>query len=127
MRKIQKGFNQMKIHSHHLIACVGVALLSIGLSSRAAETNSAVTELKQRQEQLTLENGGADQQLRQELAKLTAEKQRLDLENSIAQQKLQAEIAPLAAEIDKLTKQADLLAKRIALKEAERRAQFNDE
>ena len=145
----------MKIRHRNLIACVGVALLSIGLSSRTVgqtETNNAFPELKKQQEQLTLENsiaeqqlrqnlakltgekqrlelenGIAEQQLHQDLAKLTAEKQRLELENGLAQQKLQAEVAALQAELDKLTKQADLLAKRATLKEAERKAQLDEE
>jgi ATP-dependent Clp protease protease subunit len=145
----------MRIRHRKLIACVGVALLSIGLSSRTVgqtETNSAFPGLKKQQEQLTLENSIAEQQLRkelakltaekqrfelensiaeqqlhQELAKLTAEKQRLELENGLAQQKLQAEDAALQAELDKLTKQADLLAKRATLKEAERKAQLDEE
>jgi ATP-dependent Clp protease protease subunit len=145
----------MKIRHHKLIAWVGVALLSIGLSSRTVgqtETNSPFPELKKQQEQLTLENSIAEQQLRQELAKLTgekqrlelengiaeqqlhrelakltAEKQRLELENGLAQQKLQAESAALQAELDKVTKQADLLAKRATLKEAERKAQLDEE
>ena len=145
----------MRIRHHRLIACVGVALLSIGLSSRTVgqtETNSAFPELKKQQEQLTLENsiaeqqlrkelaklaaekqrlelenGIAEQQLHQELTKLTAEKQRLELENGLAQQKLQAEGAALQAELDKLTKQADLLAKGATLKEAERKARLDEE
>jgi ATP-dependent Clp protease protease subunit len=120
----------MRIHHRKLIAWAGVALLSIGLSSRAVgqtETNSAFPELKKQQEQLTLENSIAEQQLHKELAKLTAEKQRLELENGLAQQKLQAEVAALQADIDKLTKQADLLTKRAALKEAERKARVDDE
>jgi ATP-dependent Clp protease protease subunit len=120
----------MRIRYRKLIVCVGVALLSIGLSSRAVgqtETNSAFPELKKQQEQLTLENSIAEQQLHKELARLTAEKQRLELENGLAQQKLQAEVAALQAEIDKLTKQADLLAKRAALKEAERKARVDEE
>src|SRR5208282_777221 len=145
----------MRIRHHKLIAWVGVALLSFGLSSRTAgqtDTNSAFPELKKQQEQLTLENSIADQQLskelarltgekqrlelensiaeqqlHQELAKLTAEKQRLELENGLAQQKLQAEGAALQAELDKLTRQADLLAKRATLKEAERKARLDEE
>ena len=126
----RKVGGQMRIRHRKLIACVGVALLSTGLSSRAVgqtETNSAFPELKKQQEQLTLQNSIAEQQLRKELAKLTAEKQRLELENGLAQQKLQAEVAALQAEIDKLTKQADLLAKRAALKEAERKARVDQE
>jgi ATP-dependent Clp protease protease subunit len=170
----------MKIQNRNLIAWVGVALLSIGLSSRTVgqtDTNIPFPELKKQQEQLTLENSIAEQQLRQELArltaqkqrlelengiaeqqlrkelaklagekqrfelengiteqqlhqelaKLTAEKQRLELENGLAQQKLQAEVAALQAELDKLTKQADLLAKRATLKEAERKARIGEE
>jgi len=145
----------MRILHRKLIASVGVALLSIGLSSRTVgqtETNSAFPALKKQQEQLTLENSIteqqlrkelgkltaekqrfelensiAEQQLRKELAKLTAEKQRLELENGLTQQKLQAEVAALQAEIDKLNKQADLLAKRVTLKEAERKARLDQE
>jgi ATP-dependent Clp protease protease subunit len=120
----------MKTGHRKFIACVGIALLGIGLAAHAAdsaETNSATAELKKQQEQLTVENSIADQQLRKELAKLTAEKQRLELENGIAQQKLLSEVATLQAEIDKLTKQADLLAKRNALKEAERRTRLDEE
>jgi ATP-dependent Clp protease protease subunit len=145
----------MKMRHRKLIVYVGVALLSIGLSSRTVgqtETNSAFPELKKQQERLTLENsiaqqqlqkdlatltaekqrldlenGIAEQQLHEDLAKLTAEKQRLELENGLAQQKLQAEVAALQAELDKLTKQADLLAKRATLKEAERKAKLDEE
>lgn len=145
----------MKISHRNLIAGVGVALLSIGLSSRTVgqtDTNSPFRELKKQQEQLTLENsiaeqqlrqdlakltgekqrlelenGVAEQQLHQDLAKLTAEKQRLELENGLAQQKFQTEVAALQAELDKLTKQADLLAKRATLKEAERKARLDEE
>ena len=91
----------MRTSHRKLIACAGVALLSIGLSSRTVgqtETNSAFPELKKQQEQLTLENGIAEQQLRQELAKLTAEKQRLELENSIAEEQLRKELARLTAQ-----------------------------
>jgi ATP-dependent Clp protease protease subunit len=120
----------MKTGHRKFIACVGVALLGIGLASRAAdqaETNSPFPELKKQQEQLTLENTIADQQLRKELAKLVAQKQRLELENGIAQQKLQADVATLQAEIDRLSKQADLLSKRNALKEAERKTRLDEE
>ena len=81
----------MKIRHHKLIAWVGVALLSLGLSSRTVgqtDTNSAFPELKKQQEQLTLENSIAQQQLQKDLAELTAEKQRLELENGIAEQQL---------------------------------------
>ncbi len=120
------------------------------------QTNGDFPELKKQAEQLTLENSVTEQQLRKDLAKLTAEKQRLELENSVAQQKLeqqlnqelakpmaekrrlefenslaqqkfQAEVAALQADIDKVTKQVDLLAKRAALKEAERKARLDDE
>ena len=145
----------MRINYRTLVTWVGVALLSLGLSSRAVgqtDTNEAFPELKKQQEQLTLENGIAEEQLRkdlskltaqkqrlelengiaeqqlhQDLAKLTAEKQRLELENGLAQQKLQADAAALQAELDQLTKQADLLAKRATLKEAERKAQLDEE
>jgi capsule polysaccharide export protein KpsE/RkpR len=102
---------------------VSALLLGFGLPLRTAgqaDTNSPFPELKKQQEQLTLENGIAEQQLRKELSRLTAEKQRLELENNLAQQKLQAAVASLQAEIDKLNKQADLVNKRLALKEAER-------
>ena len=154
-RHFRKIGDQMRTSHRKLVAWVGVTILSIGLSSQTVgqtETNGAFPELKKQQEQLTLENSIAEQQLRkdlaklaiekqrlelengiteqqlhQELAKLTAEKQRLELENGLAQQKLQAEDAALQAELDKLTKQADLLAKRAALKEAERKAQLDEE
>jgi ATP-dependent Clp protease protease subunit len=145
----------MKTSHRNLIAWVGVTLLSIGLSSRAVgqtDTNVAFPELKKQQEQLTLENSIAEQQLRKELAKLTAERQRIELQNSIADQQLrqdlaklaaekqrlelqnslavqkqQAEVAALQAELDKLTKQADLLAKRSTLKESERKARLDED
>jgi ATP-dependent Clp protease protease subunit len=144
----------MRTNHRKRVAWVGVALLSLGLSSRAigqTETNGAFPELKQQQDKLTLENGIteqhlrqdlakltaqkqrlelengiAEQQLHQELAKLAAEKQRLELENGLAQQKLQAESAALQAELDQLGKQADLLAKRATIKEAERKAQLDE-
>jgi len=145
----------MRASHRNLIAWVGVTLLSLGLSSRTVgqtDATNAFPELKKQQEQLTLENSIADQQLRKDLAKLTAEKQRFELQNSIAdqqlrqdlaklaaekqrlelqnglaQQKLQAEVAALQAELDKLTKQADLLAKRATVKEAERKARLDEE
>lgn len=145
----------MKTSHRNLTAWIGVALLGFGLSSRTVgqtDTNSAFPELKKQQEQLTLENsiaeqqlrkdlakltaekqrfelqnGIAEQQLRQDLAKLTAEKQRLELQNGLAQQKQQAEVAALQAELDKLTKQADLLAKRATLKETERKARLDED
>ncbi|HTY87930.1 MAG TPA: ATP-dependent Clp protease proteolytic subunit [Candidatus Acidoferrum sp.] len=120
----------MKTNDFKRIAWVGIALLSIGLSPRTSgqtDTNGPFAELKKQQEQLTLENGIAEQQLRKDLAKLAAEKQRLELENGVAQQKQQAEIAALQAELDKLTKQADVLAKRATLKETERKAKLDDE
>ena len=145
----------MKIHHSKAIAWVGITLLGIGLSWCAvgqSDTNSAFQELKKQQEQLTLENniaqqqlqkdlakltaekqrlelenGIAEQQLREDLAKLTAEKQKLELENGLAQQKLQAENGELQAELDKLGKESDLEAKRAALKDAERKAQLDEE
>jgi ATP-dependent Clp protease protease subunit len=120
----------MKMYHRKLIAGVGVALLSLGLSSRTVgqtDTNSAFPALKKQQEQLTLENSITEQQLSKELAKLAAEKERLELENGLAQQKLQAEVATLQAELDKLAKQADLLVKRAALKEAERKTRLDEE
>jgi ATP-dependent Clp protease protease subunit len=118
----------MKSRHHKLIVYLGTALM-VGLCSHAAaqtETN-ANAELKKKQEQLTLENSLAEQQLKKDLAKLTAEKQRLELKNSLAQQKLQAESATTQAELDKLAKQTDLLAKRAALKDAERKAKLDEE
>jgi ATP-dependent Clp protease, protease subunit len=120
----------MKSHPSKLITCVGVTLLSLGLLSRAAgqaDTNSVFPELKKQQEQLTLENSIAEQQLKKELARLVAEKQRLELTNSLAQQKLQADVAILQAEIDKLAKQTDLMTKRAALKDAERKARLDEQ
>jgi ATP-dependent Clp protease protease subunit len=86
-----------------------------------------LAKLTGEKQRLELENGVAEQQLHQDLAKLTAEKQRLELENGLAQQKFQTEVAALQAELDKLTKQADLLAKRATLKEAERKARLDEE
>ena len=82
---------------------------------------AAFPELKKQQEQLALETGIADLQLKKALASLLAEKQRGDLESSVAQQKLQAEIFALQGQILKLSAQADLAAKQIASKDAERR------
>ncbi|MGD0016211.1 MAG: ATP-dependent Clp protease proteolytic subunit [Verrucomicrobiia bacterium] len=138
----------MKFHSRFFLVSSAVAalLLSGGVASQAlgqatdstnnaktaatakpAEPSTAFPELRKQQEQLTLENSIAEQQLRKELARLTAEKQKLELENSLNQQKLQAEIASMQAEIEKLTKQADLLAKRAAIKDAERKARVDAE
>ena len=108
---------------------LSAALLGCSIGAHAAtqtETN-CIPDLKQKQEQLTLENGVAEQQLKKDLAKLSAEKQRLELENSIAAQKLQADSTALQAEMDKLSKQTDLLAKKAALKETERRARLDEE
>ena len=119
----------MRSHSRlFLMGLIAALLLSSGVALRAfaqaaAQTNDAKTaaetkpapapdplsELKKQQEQLSIENGVAEQQLRKELAKLTAEKQKLELENALNQQKLQAENASMQAEIEKLTKQADLM------------------
>jgi ATP-dependent Clp protease protease subunit len=125
---------------------IAALLLSSGVALRAfaqaaAQTNDAKTaaetkpapapdplsELKKQQEQLSIENGVAEQQLRKELAKLTAEKQKLELENALNQQKLQAENASMQAEIEKLTKQADLMNKQAALKDTERRIRLDAE
>jgi ATP-dependent protease ClpP protease subunit len=119
----------MRTYQLKHIAPAVLALLSLGLSSPVrgqADTNSVFPELKKQQEQLTLENSIAEQQLRRELARLTAEKQRLELTNSLAQQRLQADVATLQAELDKLTKQTDLLVKRNALKDAERKARLDE-
>jgi len=111
-----------------------------------------VPELKQQQEQLTLENSVAQQQLQKDLAKLTAQKQRLELENGITEQRLHADLATLSAEkqklelqnnltqqkqqadaaelqarLDTLTKEADLASKRAALKDVERKVELDSE
>jgi ATP-dependent Clp protease protease subunit len=145
----------MKMQHRKLFVCAGIVLLGVGLASRTladSDTNGPFADLKKQQEKLTLENGIAEQELREKLAKLNAEKQRLELENSVAEQKLhqelaklnaekqrlelentvtqqrlQTEDATLQAELDKLTKQAELISKRAALKETERRAALNDE
>ncbi len=113
-----------------LAVCVAAGVVSMASCLAAAsetETNNVLSELKKEQERLSLENTITDAQLKKELAAQSAEKQRLELKNSLAQQKLQAEIAALQAEIDKLAKQADLLNRRTALKEAEQRAKLNEE
>ena len=92
-----------------------------------AESPSAFPDLKKQQEKLVLENGIADQKLKQAMASLVAEKQKLELENGIAQQKLQAEIAALQAETEKLGKQLDLLGKQASLKEAQRKQKLDSE
>src|SRR5690348_3903342 len=145
----------MKLRHPKSITWAGVALLSLGLSSLAVgqtDTNSAFPELKKQQERLTLENsvaqqqlqkdlakltaekqrlelenGIAEQQLREDLAKLAAEKQRLELQNGLAQQKQQADAAALQAQSDTLAKQVDLLVKKAALKDAERKTQLDEE
>jgi ATP-dependent Clp protease protease subunit len=119
----------MKILHRNLIACGCAAFVAATLSSAAAQpdTNSVNPDLKKKQDQLTLENSVADQQLKKDLATLAAEKQRLELENGLAQQKLQAKQAAVQAELDELTKKIDLLAKQAALKEAERKAHLDDE
>ncbi len=121
----------MRTFHSTLLACACAGLLATAWSSLAADpttaTNCPDPELKKKQDQLTLENSVADQQLKKELAGLSAEKQRLELQNGLAQQKLQAKIAATQAELDELTKKADLLAKRNALKEAERKARLDDE
>jgi ATP-dependent Clp protease protease subunit len=119
----------MRLIHHNLIACGCAAFLAATLSSAAAQpdTNSVNPELKKKQDQLTLENSVAEQQLKKDLAALTAEKQRLELENGLAQQKLQTRQAAVQAELDELTKKTDLLAKQAALKEAERKARLDEE
>jgi ATP-dependent Clp protease protease subunit len=120
---------QMKLPHRNLIVCGCSAFLAATLSSTAAqpETNSVNPDLKKKQDQLTLENSVAEQQLKKDLATLTAEKQRLELENGLAQQKLQARQAAVQAELDELTKKTDLLARQAALKEAERKSHLDDE
>jgi len=120
----------MKTLHFKLMMCVGIGWLTGVLGAPAVAqtaTNNAFPELKKTQEQLTLENSIAEQQLRKDLAKLSAEKQRLEVENGLAQQRLVAEQAAVQAELDKLGKQADLLAKRAALKEAERKVALDSE
>lgn len=120
----------MRILSCHIRSCVCASLLATLLPASAAdltETNSPDPALKRKQDLLALENGIADQQLRKNLAQLTAEKQRLELENGIAQQKLQAKVAAVQAELDELTKKTELLTKRSALKETERKARLDEE
>lgn len=83
------------------------------------------TELRKRQEQLTLENSVAELELRKALTVMSAEKQRRELENSLTQQRAQAEIAAMQTELDKLNKQTDLLNRRLALRDAERRTRLD--
>lgn len=112
------------------ILCLCAVLMSLAANSRAAdqsETNGTLANLKEQQELLSVENRIADEKLRKALATIAAEKQRLELENSLAQQKLQSDNAALQAEIDRLNRQTDLVNKRAALKEAERKAQFNED
>jgi ATP-dependent Clp protease protease subunit len=120
----------MKITIHCFIAFVGIAVLTSDLCAQSpstTDTNSANTELKRKQDQLTLENSLADLQLKKELARLTADKQRLELENSVALQKSQADLLTMQTELDKLTKQLDLIAKRAAVTEAERKRRLDAE
>jgi ATP-dependent Clp protease protease subunit len=120
----------MKITIHCFIAFVGIAVLTSDLCAQSpstTDTNSANTELKRKQDQLTLENSLAELQLKKELAKLTADKQRLELENSVALQKSQADLLTMQTELDKLTKQLDLIAKRGAVTEAERKRRLDAE
>jgi ATP-dependent Clp protease protease subunit len=88
---------------------------------------TAAAELRKVSEQLTLENGIAEAQLRKELAPLAAERQRRDLEASIARQKLEAELASRQTEIEKLNKQIDLINRRLSLKDAERKNRLDEE
>ena len=96
----------MRIHVQQLVVGVGIVCLLGGWASPVVigqpETNSAFPELKKQQEQLTLENSIADQQLHKNLA-------------------------TLQGEIDQLTKQLDALTKHAALKETERKTQLDDE
>jgi ATP-dependent Clp protease, protease subunit len=119
----------MKEFSRKSAAILCAVLTGLCASIRAEDQagTNALEKLKSQQERLTLENRIADEQLRQSLAKTSAEKQKIELENGLAQQKFQADIAALQAEIDKLNKQADLVNKRAALKDTERRVQFSDE
>lgn len=87
----------------------------------------AHTTLRKRQEELTLENNVAELELRKALTAMSAEKQRRELENSLAQQRTQTEIAAMQTELDKLGKQTDLLNRRLALKDAERRTRLDAE
>lgn len=118
----------MKAYSRIVWICLAVGLVAVslpnfrahGAEAKEGETPSANPELKKQDEELKLQNSIADQKLRAELFRLTAEKSRLELENAIAQQKLQSEIAALHSQIEKLNKQA-------ALKEAERKARQDAE
>ncbi len=93
----------------------------------AASTAASQAELKKIQEQLSLENSVAEAQLRKELAPLAAEKQRRDMASSLQRQKLEAELSAQQAEIEKFNKQIDLINRRLALKEAERKSRLDEE
>jgi ATP-dependent Clp protease protease subunit len=127
---IQNGHN-MRITFRCLITFLGFAVLTNDVRAQApsssADTNAVSAELKRKQDQLTLENSLADLQLKKDLARLTAEKQKLELENSLAVQRSQAELLSMQTEIDKLTKQLDLMAKRTAVTEGERRRRLDEE
>lgn len=104
-----------------------LVVLATLFSAASFAESPGLTELKQQQERLTLENSITEQNLRKELARITAEKQRLEAEAGLAQQKKAAENAAQQAEIERLTKQSELIAKRLALKEAERREKLEIE
>jgi ATP-dependent Clp protease protease subunit len=92
-----------------------------------AEDPPEVVALRKQQEKLVLENGIAEQSLKQALAKLAAEKARLELENAVAAQKLQGTLAELQAQIEGASKKTDLIAKQTALKDAERKVKLETE
>jgi ATP-dependent Clp protease protease subunit len=138
----------MKSHFRLFLVSSAVAalLLSGGMASRAfgqatgqtndvktaavpkpAEAAPAFPELRKQQEQLTLENSVSELQARKDLARQMAEKLKLEVENALNQQKVQAEIAGMQAEIEKLARQADLLNKRAAVRDAERKTRVDAE
>lgn len=125
MKILHGGFSWSFKHLALCAMMVGALSQVRAADPSPSDTNSPLAALKKQQEELTVENGVADQQLKKELSRLSAEKQRLELENGLATQKLQAQAAATQAEIDQLTKKADLLAKQAALKEAERKARLD--
>lgn len=111
----------MSLALRHWNALAGITLMLISGPVQAE------ADLKQQQERLTLENSIAEQSLRKELAKITAEKQRLEAEAALAQLRMAAKNAEQQAELDRLTKESELIAKRLALKEAQRREKLEAE
>ncbi len=93
----------------------------------SAQPSQALADLRKVQEQLSLENTVADLQLRKELFALTSERQKRELEAVLGRQRLEAEMSTRQAEIEKLNKQTEIINRRIALKEAERKSRVDDE